>query len=153
MEQLRNQLIASWLPRPLSCPRWKIQTVVHAPGYTYKLTLTLFLRLFLEIQSNRHFRSTGIKLFLTPLDRVGWKSRPQNTGKLRPIYPKTHPSEGFWIVRINKITNKMFDFHNLICGRFRVKIRCFWYWILEVISLWFSYLKCFNKNAIFERNL
>lgn len=46
MEQLRNQLIASWLPRPLSCPRWKIQTVVHAPGYTYKLTLTLFLGLF-----------------------------------------------------------------------------------------------------------
>ena len=46
---------------------------------------------------------------------------PQNTGKLRLIYPKMHPSKGFWKVRINKITNKKFDFHNLICGRFRVE--------------------------------
>ena len=64
---------------------------------------------------------------LAPFKRVGSKSRPQYTGKLRLIYPTTHPSEGFWIVRINKITNKIFNFHNLICGRFRLENRCFWY--------------------------
>ena len=47
------------------------------------------------------------------------------------MYPKTHPTEGFWIVRINKITNKIFNFHNLICGRLRVKILCLWYSMLD----------------------
>lgn len=84
---------------------------------------------------------------LAPFKRVGSKSRPQYTGKLRLIYPTTHPSEGFWIVRINKITNKIFNFHNLICGRFRLENRCFWYSISKFDC------KSFWKSTFFMKDL
>ena len=116
MEQLRHQLIEICLPRPLAPAVSNTAFWKYLPTYPYTQDF------FREKSKFNILNLPESDRFGVLVLEIGLDFGPQNTGELRLIYPKTHPSKGFWIVRINKITNKIFDFHNLICGQFRVSI-------------------------------